>query len=238
VPARDTLARADAAGLSGDDLEHLRAQVLVGTQAGQSGIRAVQAALRSRRRDGDLHLALARLEMQAERWGDASLELATLTPTTEPRLTAQLLRILALGHMGREAPVEQATEQVRAAVTPEAPLTNAQEATLAVAQAWVELHDEARERAGVLARRALELDPGNAEAELVLAGIETQLGHDPEPHLRAALAGHPTPALALGALALGGTLDAERCDFGRRYVAAAPSGQYARDVRARIATCH
>lgn len=220
------------------EIEHLRALVLVGTQAGQSGTRAVLAAIRTARRDGDLHAALARLYFQAERFGDAMNEFQAAQDTTEPRRTMLLWRLLAMGHLGREAPVEQAVESITESATETGPpLTPWEQSMIALAQAWVAVHDDARPRAEILANRALELDPRSSEAALVLAHLDGDLSRDPEPHLRQALTGQPPAVEALGWLALLGDASAERCDFGRRYVAAAPTGTHARDVRARIAAC-
>ncbi len=236
--AAATLAHVDAAHLASLDIEHLRARILVGNQAGQGGTRAVLAALRTARRDGDLHLALARLYFQAERFGDAMNELQAATGTTEPRRTALLWRLVAMGHLGRERPVEQAVESIQDDATESgAPLSAAEQSLIAVAQGWVAVHDQARPRAEILANRALELDPTSSEAALILAHLDGDLSRDPEAHLRAALAGQPPSVEALGWLALLGDLGPERCDFGRRYIAAAPTGAHARDVRARVATC-
>lgn len=234
-----TLAHVDAIHLSSLEIEHLRARVLVGTQAGQSGTRAVLTALRMARRDGDLHMALARLYFQAERWGDAMNEFQGAQDTTEPRRVAQLWRLVAMGHLGRERPVETAIESLRADATETStPFAPADEAMIAIAQAWVAVHDEQRPRAESLARRALQLDRTSSEAPLILAHLDGDTSRDPEAHLRAALAGQPPSVEALGWLALlGDTIDAERCGFGRRYLAAAPTGSHAHDVRARIATC-
>lgn len=235
-----TLAHVDAIHLTSLEIEHLRARVLVGTQAGQSGTRAILGALRTARRDGDLHLALARLYFQAERWGDAMNEFQGAQDTSEPRRTAQLWRLVAMGHLGRERPVETAIESIRSDAAEEGatPLTPADEALITIAQGWVAVHDQQRPRAEALARRALQLDATSSEAALILAHLDGELTRDPEAHLRAALAGQPPSVEALGWLALlGDAVNEERCAFGRRYIAAAPTGSHAHDVRARIATC-
>lgn len=234
--ASTTLGRVDAAHLASLEIDHLRARTLVGSLAGQSGVRAVQIALRGARRDGDLHMALGRLYLQAERWSDAAMELAAADPTDEPPRRAPLLRLMALARMGRERPVELATLALREQAA-ETPFANDEEAILVMAGAWVAWHDGANERAGTLARRALELDPGSSDALLLLGDVDLAAGRDPETHLRAAAAGHPPSVEALGLLALRGELDAERCDLGRRYLTAAPAGGSARELRPRIATC-
>jgi tetratricopeptide (TPR) repeat protein len=237
--AAATLARVDAIHLASLDIEHLRARILVGNQAGQSGTRAVLAAIRTARRDGDLHLALARLYFQAERWSDAMVEFQAAQGTTEPRRIAQLWRLVAMGHLGRDRPLEQAIELLRGEATETStPLAPNEEALIAIAEAWVAVHDEQRPRAESLARRALSLDATASEASLVLAHLDADQSRDPERHLRDALAEQPPSVEALGWLALlGDAMNEERCSLGRRYVAAAPTGTHARDVRARLATC-
>jgi len=236
--AASTLAHVDAIHQTSLDIEHLRARILVGNQAGQSGTRAVLAALRTARRDGDLHLALGRLYFQAERWADAMTELQGAQETSEPRRAVLLWRLVAMGHVGRENPVEQSIELIRQSATDDAlPLTPPEEALIAIAEGWIAAHDQARPRAESLARRALQLDPTASEASLILAHLDAELERDPQPHLRDALSQEPPSVEALGWLALLGDLDAERCDFGRRYIAAAPAGTHAHDVRARIAAC-
>lgn len=234
--ARTTLAHVDAAHVASLDVEHLRAQVLVGSLAGQSGVHAVWLALRQARRDGALHMALGRLYLQAERWSDAATELMAAEPTDEPRRRALLLRALAYGRLGRERTVEVAAESLRedAVTTPFAP---EEEALLVMAEAWVAWHDESVLRATTLAQHALELDPDSSEALLLLANIDAAAARDPEPRLRAALSGQPPSIEARGLLALRGDADAERCGLGRDYLAAAPSGAHARDVRTRMASC-
>ncbi len=236
--AAATLAHVDAIHLASLDIEHLRARILVGTQAGQGGARAVLAAIRTARRDGDLHLALARLYFQAERWSDAMVEFQGSQGSVEPRRVAQLWRLVAMGHLGRDRPLEQAIELLRDDATENStPFTPSDEALLAIAQGWVAVHDAQRPRAESLARHALELDPTSSEATLILAHLDAEMNRDPEAHLRTALAAQPPSVEALGWLALLGDLDAERCGFGRRYVAAAPTGSHVHEVRARIAAC-
>lgn len=236
--AATTLAYVDAQHVASLDIEHLRARVLVGSQAGQSGVRAVQAALRTARRDGDLHLALGRLYFQAARWSDAMTEFQTAQPTSESRRTATLWRLVAMSHQGRARPVEQATETIRTEATESGvALAPAEEALIAIADGWIAVHDDERTRAESLARRALSLDATASEAQLILAHTAADQDRDPSVALRAALGAQPPSVEALGWLALLGDMDAERCGFGRRYIAAAPTGDHAHDVRARIATC-
>src|SRR5207344_2575835 len=90
-----------------------------------------------------------------------------------------LWRIVAMGHLGRERPVEQALETLRQAATDEAtPLTPQEEALVAIAQGWIAVHDEARPRAESLARHALQLDPTASEASLILAHIDGDLARE------------------------------------------------------------
>ncbi len=236
--AAQTLAHVDEIHLASLDVEHLRARILVGNQAGQSGARAVMAALRTARRDADLHLALGRLYFQAERWNDAMTEMLAAQDASEPRRTVLLWRLVAMGHVGRENPVTQTLDAMRQDATEtETPFTPTEEALALIAQGWIAVHDQARPRAESLARRALQLDPTASEASLILAHVDGDQERDPTPHLREALAEQPPAVEAMGWLALLGDLDAERCAFGRRYVAAAPTGVHAHDVRARITTC-
>lgn len=236
--AAAVLTRLDAIHLSTLDIEHLRARVLVGNRAGQSGARAVLAALRTARRDGDLHLALGRLYFQAERWTDAMIELQAAQETSEPRRTVQLWRLIAMGHLGREQPVETALEALREDATESAtPFTPEEEALVSIAQGWVALHDQQSARVEALANRVLRTVPDSSEAALLLARLDEALARDPEAHFRQALAGQPASVDPLGGLALLGDATPERCDFGRRYLAAAPTGPRAHDVRVRLSTC-
>jgi tetratricopeptide (TPR) repeat protein len=236
--ARTTLGYVDAQHVASLDVEHLRARVLVGNLAGQSGVRAVLAALRTARRDGELHLALGRLYYQAERWSDAMTELQTAQVDADAHRDAMLWRLIAMGHQGRGRPVEQATDAIReSATTAGITLTPAEEALIALADGWIAVHDQERTRADSVARRVLGIDATSSEAQLILAHNAADQDRDPEPMLRAALAGQPPSVAALGWLALLGDVSPERCDFGRRYVAAAPSGDHARDVRERLSSC-
>lgn len=236
--AAAVLTRLDAIHETSLDIEHLRARVLVGNRAGQSGTRAVLAALRTARRDGDLHLALGRLYFQAERWTDAMIELQAAQETSEPRRTVLLWRLIAMGHLGREAPVTTALEALREDATETAtPFTPEDEALVSIAQGWIALHDQQWARVEALASRVLRTVPDSSEAALLLARLDEAQARDPEAHFRQALAGQPASVDPLGGLALLGEPTPERCDFGRRYVAAAPTGPRAHDVRARLSTC-
>ncbi|MEM6954291.1 MAG: hypothetical protein AAF645_01345, partial [Myxococcota bacterium] len=78
---------------------------------------------------------------------------------------------------------------------------------------------------------AIEKDATSAEGHFLRAMIADSRGDEPAEHLRAAVAGRrPTPEM-VGQLVIHGGSSDDRCALAARYLAAAPDGVDARDVR-------
>ncbi|UJR82391.1 tetratricopeptide repeat protein [Sandaracinus amylolyticus] len=233
-----TVARIDAANVTSLEIEQLRARWLVDTLAGAEGLTALRRARRTSRRDLALAHSQGRLYMQAERWFEAIEAFQDALPESgaTERRDVFLWRALALARARRETMVEQLAEQLREGAA-EAPMTRVEEARLLTAEAWLAFMDETIPRASVYGRRALDLDPTNADALVLMGAIEDQQRRDGTARYRRAMEAASPSIEAYGRLALIGEMNAERCGFGRRYLRAAPDGGIATAVRERVATC-
>jgi len=88
-----------------------------------------------------------------------------------------------------------------------------------------------------LANEALEHDPEEASAHLLLANVAIERSEDPIESLRHAVEGHAPPPEALGRLATRLDAGEEACQLATRYLEVAPSGYDAADVRRVAARC-
>lgn len=234
VRARSVLAAIDEARHTGHHIDTLRARFLVATLAGASGVTAVNDAIARHPQDGQLRVLVGLLYYQAEQWNDA----ADAFYSAHARLTlpanrfALGMRVLAFARARREPSVEPAITllQTGADVTP---LTPQEEALVWLSRAWMEWHAEAYGRTSIFARQALDRDAASAEALLLLSYVE---------HLQRRTADDRLTGIkdrsleAAGWLATTATGD-EACTLGRLYLAGAPTGRYASQLRTIVARC-
>ncbi len=230
--ARRTEGELAALGLDAPDVIELRARYFVEALAGARGLSGLASA------PGTPELALprARLALQAERWDEAAeglLAIALATAVEADRAMALGLRAVALARARRAPTVEAVLNQLRGmqarGSAPPAAL-----ALMSVAEGWLEWNEEAYGRAGIFGRQALDRDPANPDAHLLLAVLDASARRDPTEHARAA-AGESLEAHAV--LALAGAPGAERCAGLRRYLEGAPEGRLAAAARAGLAAC-
>lgn len=232
--ARGTEEALAALELTSPDVDTLRARYFVAALAGARGVAAVRAASRRSPDDVQLRMALAQLYLQAERWDDAADALYGVAQRSETdRALALGLRAVAVARARRAPTVEAVMDQLRT-MSAQARLPGEVEALMSVAQGWLEWIEEAFGRAGIFARQALDRDPGNAHANVLLAVLAATGRRDPSEPARAAA---DRSLEARGILSLQGEPDVERCAFARQYLEGAPEGRLASDVRARIAAC-
>ena len=227
------IAGIDEASITGHDIDLLRARHLVLTLAGASGVAAVRAACERHADDGELRVRLGQLQYQAEQWNDAADAFyAASTRETPLRHFALAMRALSFGRARREPSIEPAIDMLHVG-TSTAPLTPTEEAYADLSRAWMEWHNEAFGRASIFARQALDRDPSNAEAMLLLGYVDALQRRDATERMRGAM---PTSLEAVGWIALH-TEGEARCEGLGRYVRGAPEGRYGQDVRRAQAGC-
>lgn len=232
-------ARATEASLAELDLRTpevvaLRTRYFVDALAGARGIPVVRAASRAAPDDVTLRFALARLYIQAERWDDAADALyAVSTRSESDRAMALAMRAVVLAR-GRRAPTVEATMVQLRTMQAHERLPSPVEALMSVAQGWLEWNADANGRASIFARQALDRDPGNAEASVLLGVLDAPSRRDPSEHVRPGLA---TNLEARGIYGIAGEPDPERCTYARQYLEGAPEGRLASDARERVAAC-
>ncbi|MBX7191855.1 MAG: hypothetical protein K1X94_07345 [Sandaracinaceae bacterium] len=227
------LAGIDQASITGHDVDRLRARHLVLALAGASGVAAVRGACERHADDGELRVRLGQLHYQAEQWNDAADAFyAASTRETPLRHFALAMRALAFGRARREPSIEPAIDMLHVGTSTE-PLTPTEEAYADLARAWMEWHNEAFGRASIFARQALDRDPQNAEAMLLLGYVDALQRRDATERMRGASA---TSLEAVGWLALH-TEGAARCAGLARYLLGAPAGRYAPDATRAQAGC-
>ncbi len=227
------IAGIDQASITGHDIDLLRARHLVLALAGASGVAAVRAACDRQPDDGELRVRLGQLQYQAEQWNDAADAFyAASTRETPLRHFALAMRALSFGRARREPSIEPAIDMLHVG-TSTAPLTPTEEAYAALSRAWMEWHNEAFGRASIFARQALDTDPTNAEAMLLLAYVDALQRRDATERMRGATG---TSLEALGWIALH-TEGAARCDGLAHYLRGAPEGRYGQDARRAQSGC-
>ena len=236
--ARATEAALGGLGLDRPDVDALRARYFVEALAGARGVPAIEAAVARAPDDVALRAALARLYFQAERWEDAADTFYAVAQRSETERPMALgLRAVALARARRAPTVEAVLDQLRT-MQVVARLPSAVEALMSVAQGWLEWHEEAFGRAGIFARQALDRDPGNTHANLLLAVLDSAGRRDPSEHARVAIADVLEARGMVGLLSSGDAApDAERCGFMRLYLEGAPEGRLAADTRTRVSAC-
>ncbi len=235
------LTAAQASGADAAEVARLRARSLVRRGEGEAGIEALTALTRQHGDDAALWTALGQLQVQAESDRDArrSLERALRLDPGRP----EALLTLSLVEM-RDGGLGRARDMVTTAVSQaeqRGESTPALQAWAAVARGRVAF--EAGDWAAVtrLANEAIELDANASGAHMLLAimAIEGHGGTEPVEELRRAVDGDaPAPeAVAQLALRLASSDRAEACRLARRYLAVAPDGYDASEVRRLAGRC-
>lgn len=233
------LAGLDAASLGGRDVDLLRARHLVIAMAGASGVAAVRAACERHGDDGELRVRLGQLHYQAEQWNDAADAFYAASTRQSPlRHFALAMRALSFGRARREPSIEPAIDMLRVGTSTD-PLTPTEEAYATLARAWMEWHNEAFGRASIFARQAIDRDPTNQEAMLLLGYVDVLQRRDAFERMRAASSGSLEAVGWLATRTEGGDASdaASRCERLGRYLLGAPEGRHAAEARRLAAAC-
>ncbi len=175
--ARQILDRIDEAEIDSRQIERLRGRLLTMEIAGHHGIERVREALDEHEDDASLILSLAWLYMQAEQYTAAVRTFGRLTHAEPPSTDAILGRALAQTRMRASAPAESALEHLQEGLD-ESTLEPATRAELHAVLARLAFSSDTRPLADREAHQALEIDPKNCEAHLVLADVASARDQD------------------------------------------------------------
>lgn len=223
----DRIERAEVRSLT---VARLRGRLLTMEIAGQAGVNDVRRDVREYEDDPALVMSLGWLYMQAESYSSALRTFGRLVEGESRPLEAQLARALTQVRMRAADPARSTMDDAREGLD-EATLEPAVRAELHAVLARIAFASDQRGVAQREAQQALELDPQNSEAHLVMADVRADRSEDDAAELEAALTGLHPSSRPLATLGLRGeqVTDAS-CDYVNRYRRAAPNGQYARGV--------
>jgi Flp pilus assembly protein TadD len=235
---RQILERIDAAELRSLSIERLRGRLLTMEIAGQSGIGPMRRAVDAHDGDRELLISLGWLYMQAEQHSNAARTFGRLIEGESPPVEAVLGHVLAQVASG---PARSARTEMNALMEriDEATLDASLRAELHAVLARLAHAEGNRAVAQREAQRAIDLDPKNSEAHLVLADLLADREQDATAELEAALAGRHPPSRPLALLATRdeNNITEVSCDYARRYRRAAPGGQHARAIQRVMREC-
>lgn len=233
---RQMLDRLDRAEVRSLAVERLRGRLLVMEIAGQSGVDDVRRALSRHDGDESLIMSLGWLYMQAEQYSTAVRTFGRLVSEQQP-LAAVLARVLAQVRMRVSAPARVVMDGVLAELD-ESTLEAEVKAELHAVLARLAYSEDQRTPATAEAQRALEIDPRNGEAHLVLADLASDREQDDAAELEASLRSRYPSSRPLAVLAIrADPVTDAACEHARRYRRAAPAGQYARGVARVLRDC-
>lgn len=243
--ANGAVARVREAGIEGDTLRLLEGRLLVLRGAGIEAARKLRPlAGRTRRRrfrlsstDPIVLTAYGVALAQAESDRNARTALARSVRLDPDQIDAQLA--LAAVHT-RQGDLNDASEAATAAlqIVDRRSLGPRYEARVLAARGRILYENNRLDQARRLAEEAIAKDDRCTSAHLLMALLEDARGQSPIPALRRALEGrNPIPEV-LGQLTLLDRGNADRCDYARRYLEAAPNGIDAAEARAVSARCN
>jgi tetratricopeptide (TPR) repeat protein len=197
----------------------------------------VLAPLVAENRDASLWTSLGLLQTQAEEDREASESFAhalRLDHDNPDALLGQSLIYIRRGDLGgaRRA-IDTAAEEGRRRA-----LGAAFDARLLVARARLAFENGSFDEVVRLSNQALARSANDGSAQLMLANVAIEHRDNPIEHLRAAAAGVAPPPEALGRLVPRLPAGDEACQLARRYLAIAPEGYDAPDVRSVANRCH
>ncbi len=226
--ARQTIEAIEAARIDTDEVVLLRVRFLVASAAGVSGTRYVLRAGRRRglRRDGFVRRALAELYLQGELFRPAAGMFQQAVRLGEDR--AEMLLGVAMAH-AMDGKTNVANDTLTQALEAALPANAPEDAESPIAQhprflavrARMELNLGRFQSARRYAQRALQADPDQTEAHLVLGEVAQRQRRDPTEHLVAALRPPYPQPIAAALLARRHGADGEGCGYARLYVRAA-----------------
>lgn len=234
--ARPIMDRIDRAEVHSLEVERLRGRLLNMEIAGQSGITAVRTALRTYPDDRTLQMSLSWLYMQAENYTAAVRGFGRLASGDTPDIEAVLGRVLAQIRM--RAPARSTIDGLIEGGLDESTLAVPVRAQFHAILGRLAHAEDNRTVATQEAQRALEIDPKNSEAHLLLADLANEREADDTRELELALEGVHPSSRPLGVLAIRAEqVNDALCQYAQRYRRAAPSGQYARGIARVIRDC-
>lgn len=236
----ERLAALEAANAEPAMVAQLRAELLVRRGDGQAGIETLLALTRRFATDAAIWSALGELQAQAESDRDAARSFDRALRIDESRIDTLLARSLVEVRRGDLSNARRSVQTAEQSLGDDGASPRLL-ARAKVSRARIEFETGDWGTVGRLAREAIELDERAAGAHLLLAimAIEGRGDGDPIPHLRRAVEGDAPPPEALAQLArrLPSSDREESCRLARRYMAVAPNGYDASDVRRVVQRC-
>jgi len=235
--ARAAIVAAEAAGGRGPYLDQAKARLMIYEGKGHEAAELIRPMVR-RSEDAGLWVALgqARLQSVADRQAGVAFERVLDLDENNPDA------LIGLAHIRiRAGSTDRASRFLRradAAVRARS-LGASYEARIKAADGRVQFElgrfDDARETAN----EAIRLDAACGDAHLLLASVTMELGGSGTDELRRAVEATPPSVEAMGLLVieLSSRRNDETCTLARRYLAAAPQGLDARDVRRFVRRC-
>ena len=234
--AEAAIEAAEAGGVTGRRIDLVKGRLMVLQGRGLEAERALGRLMGRRTRDAALLAAYGWAQAQAEDYRGAKRSFERALRVDDDAIEAHLGMALVETRLGDLRAASQAVGAAERIVRAR-DLGPRYQARVAVARGRVRFEygsfGDAREHA----EEAIEKDGDSAEAHFLMAMIADANGDDPERHLRRAAEGRMPPPEVFGQLVIHSRGGRERCEMGRRYLAAAPRGIDASDVRRAIRRC-
>ncbi|MBO6935868.1 MAG: tetratricopeptide repeat protein [Deltaproteobacteria bacterium] len=215
-----------------------RVRYLVDAGTGRRGMRELTQLSRRRdlRRDAGVRFAMAENLLQQGNHNRAFAMFVRARALGGDDVEAYLGQALAQVLKGR---MNRATDALREAKDASLPADAAPDADAPamelprylVTRGWIEANLGRFPAAGNLAERALEADPDNTMARLLMAIVDARSRRDPTPNLRAAIDGVPSRPMAMARLAIRLGTEGDGCALAARYLDVAPYGEDADAVK-------
>ncbi len=221
-----------------------RVRYLVDAGTGRAGMRELTRLSRRRdlRRDAEVRFAMAENLLQQGNYNRAFAMFVRARVLGGDDVEAYLGQALAQVLKGR---MNRATDALRLAkeeslpddADPNADAPAMELPRYLVTRGFIEANLGRFASAGSYAERALEADPDNTMARVLMAGVDARSRRDPNPNLRAAITGVPRRPMAMARLAIRLGTDEDGCELAAAYLDAAPYGDDADAVKEVVERC-
>ncbi len=232
------IVRAEEAGGEGPFLDQAKARAMVLEGKGWEAVLVLRRMARRSREPG-LLIALGQANLQAFKDTAAARVFNRVIGIDADNPEALLGLVIARTRAGSTSGVEGLLGRAQSAAEARG-MGPSFMARIEAARAGIAYEGDDFTRARTIATAALALDEDCADAHMYIAAVTSALSRDPVESLRRAVAASPPSVEAMGLLVVEiatARPSEEVCTLGRRYLAAAPRGFDAGDVRRAIRRC-
>ncbi|MBW2460033.1 MAG: tetratricopeptide repeat protein [Deltaproteobacteria bacterium] len=232
------IVRAEEAGGEGPFLNQAKARVMVFEGKGWEAVLVLRRMARRSREPGLLN-ALGQANLQAFKDTAAARVFRRVIDIDADNPEALLGIVIARTRSASTAGAQELLDQAKSAAEARG-LPPSFMARLEAARAGIAFERDDFTSARTIATAALALDEDCADAHMYVAAVTMALNGNPVESLRRALTASPPSVEAMGLLVVeiaSARPSEEVCALGRRYLAAAPRGFDAADVRRAIRRC-